>query len=39
MGIIESIVLGTIITLSGAATLIILAMYAAEAVRKTWGRK
>lgn len=39
MGIIETIITAAIVVLAGAATLIVLAMYAAEAVRKTWRRR
>ena len=39
MGIIKTIVGGTALVLAGAATLIVLAMYAAEAVRKVWGKR
>lgn len=39
MGIIEGIIAGAVLVLAGAATAIVLTMYAAEAVRKVWRRK
>lgn len=39
MDIIKAIAGGTVLVLAGAATAIVLTMYAAEVVRKVWGRK